>query len=56
VSSEEKSRELVSTKYRVSQNYVNTQSVETIYSQIIHDMCKVIYRTVSTCSSSCSNI
>ena len=39
--------------YRVSQNYVNTQIVETIYSQNIHDMCKMIYRTVSTCSPSC---
>ena len=39
--------------YRVSQNYVNTQIVETIYSQNIQDMCKMVYRTVSTCSSSC---
>jgi hypothetical protein len=34
---------------QVSQNYVNTYIVEIIYSQIIHDMCKMIYRTVSTC-------
>jgi hypothetical protein len=39
--------------YRVGQNYVNTETVETIYSQNIHDMCKMIHRTVSTCSPSC---
>jgi hypothetical protein len=36
------------TIYRASQNYVNTYIVETIYSQNINHMCKMIYRTVLT--------
>jgi hypothetical protein len=39
--------------YSVSQNYVNSSIVEIIYSQNINDMCKMTYRTVSTCSPSC---